>query len=170
PRSDDGAKEPGATRRDGLRGKSFWFLLGRLPKGTPPGGRNPFQQTTRKTALRTRRGQHNHGRATRASPKAHASAQRHPTTFPVQPPQPLPDRPEIALSTLDLHPPLGLQQPPQLLVELTGQVVQLLLTLTAAGFEAAAFGGLGQAVALVEQFGRAAEEAAVAQQLFDGAT
>src|SRR5690606_31712970 len=27
--------------RDGLRGKSFWFLLGRLPKGTRPGGRNP---------------------------------------------------------------------------------------------------------------------------------
>src|SRR5690606_39756485 len=46
PRSNDGAKEPGATRRDGLRGKFFWFLLagrpsGRLPKETRPGGRNP---------------------------------------------------------------------------------------------------------------------------------
>src|SRR5690606_22310040 len=42
PRSGDGAKEPGAvTRRDGLRGKSFWLLLGRLPKGTRPEGRNP---------------------------------------------------------------------------------------------------------------------------------
>src|SRR5690606_27280195 len=46
PRSDDGAKEPGAvTRRDGLRGKRFWlFLPGpairRLAKVTLPGGRN----------------------------------------------------------------------------------------------------------------------------------
>src|SRR5690606_11708394 len=45
PRSDDGAKGPGAARRDGLRGKRFWlFLPGpairRLAKVTRPGGRN----------------------------------------------------------------------------------------------------------------------------------
>src|SRR5690606_14595791 len=47
PRSDDGAKEPGAvTRRDGLRGKRFWLLLPgpairRLAKVTRPGGAKP---------------------------------------------------------------------------------------------------------------------------------
>ncbi len=40
PRSDDGVNEPGAKRRAGWRGKTFWFLLGRLPKGTRPAGRN----------------------------------------------------------------------------------------------------------------------------------
>ena len=40
PRSGDGANEPGAKRRAGWRGKPFWFLLGRLPKGTRPAGRN----------------------------------------------------------------------------------------------------------------------------------
>ena len=40
PRSGDGVNEPGAKRRAGWRGKPFWFLLGRLPKGTRPAGRN----------------------------------------------------------------------------------------------------------------------------------
>ena len=40
PWNDDGANEPGAKRRAGWRGKPFWFLLGRLPKGTRPAGRN----------------------------------------------------------------------------------------------------------------------------------
>jgi len=40
PWNGDGANGPGAKRRAGWRGKPFWFLLGRLPKGTRPAGRN----------------------------------------------------------------------------------------------------------------------------------
>src|SRR5690606_3117446 len=45
-------RNPARSRRDGLRGKSFWFLLGRLPKGTRPGGRNLHLKTTRQSARR----------------------------------------------------------------------------------------------------------------------
>ena len=40
PRNGGVGNEPGAKRRAGWRGKTFWFLLGRLPKGTRPAGRN----------------------------------------------------------------------------------------------------------------------------------
>jgi hypothetical protein len=40
PWNGDGANGPGAKRRAACRGKTFWFLLGRLPKGTRPAGRN----------------------------------------------------------------------------------------------------------------------------------
>src|SRR5690606_28466380 len=42
PRSSDGAKEPGATRRDGLRGKRFWLLWSRLTKVARPGRAKPL--------------------------------------------------------------------------------------------------------------------------------
>src|SRR5690606_38162602 len=59
PRSDDGAKEPGTTRRDGLRDKRFWlFLPGpairRLAKVTRPGGRNLTHQATSERSLKVR--------------------------------------------------------------------------------------------------------------------
>src|SRR5690606_37522766 len=54
PRSNDGAKGPGATRRDRLRGKRFWLLLSRLTKVTRPGRASPSDRPLGKAALRKR--------------------------------------------------------------------------------------------------------------------
>ena len=52
-------------------------------------------------------------------------------------------------------------------IEFIAELAQLLLALTAADFEALPFLLLRQAVTAFEQFGRAAEEAAVGEDLFE---
>lgn len=88
----------------------------------------------------------------------------------MQPAQMLADLREVHFDRFELLPPLVPQQHAHFLVQLFAQLIQAQLALFALAFEAGPFAGLWQAVALaVEQFGGAAEVAAVGEDFLQGA-
>ena len=76
---------------------------------------------------------------------------------------------DVGLAGVQLVAPLRAQQGQQLVVELVVELTQVRLALAAGLLQMLPFAGLRQAVAAVEQLRRAAEEAAVGQQLLQGA-